>query len=558
MTLPPPETMFEECERPRVRDHGERAAILAERPAAVLERWMSDRIDAEILAGLGPPNTSRSAAVALCRGLSTPGHYGVTPTITGPESDELSRLMREAGAWTLLQHAQYLATGHITVWRYVSWSAELNRATIEIVPPHETDACEHPADPRVPVIWKRLRCREITPIGGGEPVEVYCWDVWAIADEDEPDEAFPYPAPFFAVFEAKGNGEIGRDVTMEAVGTDALVGDAYPCRYEDGTPFLPVVADRFVDRGDLWGWTYGAGAFDATLDGMMLTTYAMRAALDATGDAYAAINCRPATTGNASKSTPSSAVPSAGIKPGGVVCFDQTEPGLSASIVPIGNGGHLAEIAEFADAYVRNISIDYGLTPADASRVGANPMSGLAIHLTNATKRQEQRRQQPLRLQSDTETIRKIVALARRAGATTATGEGFGVVYEPIEASAEEQAAEREQAQWEVAQGIKSKIDLYVEWNPGATREDAVRELARVAQDGREVARASGGDAPKEYTVGAQDGIAATLDAVSARTRSPEAAVRQLVSIYGVPETDAKTMVEAQAKMQPITTGNAA
>jgi hypothetical protein len=545
-----PVMLFEECERDRVREHARRCAILCEDAEVVAEKWISLRVADAITDSWGKPDTSRNGAVSICRGLSTPGHYGCAPRILGPYADEITRLLDSASVWPLMQHAQFLATGHVMVWRYLSWSADLQRPIIEIVAPHETDACAHPDDPRIPVMWRRLRVRDIPDRPGGVPVPTYTWDVWAIRDDDDMDEGTLPPAPFFGVFVAERGGVVGRDVTMEALGIPALVGDAYPCRDAAGVPFLPVVADRFRDLGDMWGWTFARGAFDATLNGFMLQSYVMRAALDATGDTYVLNNMTPAVAGEMSKVTNKDGVLRWAITPG-TALFTSSDPGVNAFVSKMGDGGHLEKLAGFAEDYLRNISIDYGLTPSDASRVGANPMSGLAIQLTNATKREEQERQLPLRRKADIETITKILDIARANGATVATMDGFGILYDEIDASPDEEKAEREESEWMVAQGMMSPIDLYIEWHEGATREDAVRELARVASDKTAIDTAANLKA-RQYAPETRAEIRALLADIRSGAQAPEAARLLLTTVYDVPEDDAAAMVTAATPVPQV------
>lgn len=540
---------FPACEHDRVREHARRCAILCEDAEVVAEKWISLRVADAITDSWGKPDTSRNGAVSICRGLSTPGHYGCAPRILGPHADEITRLLDAASVWPLMQHAQFLATGHVMVWRYLSWSADLQRPIVEIVAPHETDACAHPDDPRVPVLWRRLRVRQIPERPGAASVPTYCWDVWAIGGTDE-HKSLP-DAPCFGVFVADRDGVIGRDVTMDAIGIPAMVGDAYPCRDANGDPFLPVVADRFRDLGDMFGWTFARGAFDATLNGFMLQSYVMRAALDATGDTYVLNNMTPAVAGDMSKVTSSDGVLRWAITPG-TALFTTSEPGVNAFVSKMGDGGHLEKLAGFAEDYLRNISIDYGLTPSDASRVGANPMSGLAIQLTNATKREEQERQLPLRRKADIETIAKLLDIARANGATAATMDGFGILYDEIDASPEEEAAERAESEWMVAQGMMSPIDLYIEWHEGATREDAVRELARVASDKAAIDNAANLKA-RQYEPETRAEIRALLADVRSGAQAPEAARLLLTTVYDVPEDDATAMVAAATPAPQVT-----
>lgn len=540
MTLPSRETVFPECDRLRVSHQSTvRGPILRESAERVTEEWISERISQTVLDTWGPPDMTRNVAVSLCRGLSSPGAYGISPRVIGQDSEAISALLDSARVWTLKQHVQFLAIGYTMTWVYVSISETLGRPTIELVPPDETMAIAHPDDPGMPIQWRRLRCRSITPAHGGAAAETYCWDVWSIEDP---------AAPYFGVFVAEPDGVMGRDVTLEATGSPRLEGKIvdgaelgnYPARYPDGSPFLPVVAHRSRDLGDMWGWEFGAGVFHGTLNCFLLNTYTMRTALDKTGDSYYISGSTPTTMGDSKQIATGDSTLAFGIQPGSVL-FGTHEAGTNPFATKIGEGGSLDRLASFAKDLASSLSVDFGLTPADASRVGANPMSGLAIHLTNATKRTEQQRQEPLCRISDLEMVRKIVALARAAGLTTASADDVGILYAPIPLSPDEEKAIRDEDEWRVKQGLMSPIDLFVEWHPGSTRADAVTELARIAKDKQEIDALAG--VVREFTVGAMQAASAKQDAVAMGfPKGP--AKSYLINVTGVSPAAADDMID--------------
>ena len=150
-------------------------------------------------------------------------------------------------------------------------------------------------------------------------------------------------------------------------------------------------------------------------------------------------------------------------------------------VVEIGEVDTLEALAAYTDRYAQRVVVSMGITPSDAVRVGANPMSGAAIHLTNRGKLDEQRRRNPLCQVCDLATIRQVAALLGLDAA------GVGIVYQEIEGSPDEERSEREGQEWEVTQGYRSKIDIMIERNPGMTREQAVFELRRIRADEAEI-----------------------------------------------------------------------
>jgi hypothetical protein len=104
-------------------------------------------------------------------------------------------------------------------------------------------------------------------------------------------------------------------------------------------------------------------------------------------------------------------------------------------------------------------------------------MSGSAIHLTNETKRLEQRRRGPLCRRADLRTIRQACYLV---GIDPA---GTGIIYHEIGKGPDEERAEREDQEWALKNGLMSQSDVMMARNPGMSREDAVTELARIQRE---------------------------------------------------------------------------
>jgi hypothetical protein len=104
-------------------------------------------------------------------------------------------------------------------------------------------------------------------------------------------------------------------------------------------------------------------------------------------------------------------------------------------------------------------------------------MSGVAIHLTNETKREEQRRRGPLCRKADLRTVRHAAYLAGLDPA------GVGIVYHEVGKSPDEERAEREDQEWSLKNGFASSSDVMMARNPGMSREEALLELARIQRE---------------------------------------------------------------------------
>ena len=153
-------------------------------------------------------------------------------------------------------------------------------------------------------------------------------------------------------------------------------------------------------------------------------------------------------------------------------------------------GANLQSVAAFAAAYSASVAVEMGVTPTDAVRVGSNPMSGVAIHLTNAARREEQHRIAPLMRGADLELFARVAALASMAGQAVPPV-GYDVDYYEIPMSPAEERDRRDATTWEISSGLASPVDAYIERHPSLTREEALIELARIRQ---EIASLGGND----------------------------------------------------------------
>lgn len=462
--LTPAVEMFPEYERERVRVQEVRYLIAMEDVDAISEDYFQQYVSRDRLARWGPPDTARNALAAIGHAVSTPGHYGRSPTLVGGQSAALSELCDDL--WPKQQHAEYLTytCGSCAVLTEPNGQGSDEGdgpVTFHVVASHRLWATPHPDDPTEPVVMRRLRIRRINE------ASVYAWDVWDVSDP-----AFPS----WGVFLAEGNGKIGRDVTFEATGSDALTGEAYPWRRLNGTPFLPWSIHRSWDVGDLWNWQRGRSVARGTLQAMMLFSACNRAALNATGKVALVFNAKPVSS-TIRGTDEGLQTMTLDAEPGDLLYHVPLEAGVQPSVTEIGEVDTLPALQAYAMAYSSQLAADMGITPTDAVRAGSNPMSGVAIHLTNQTKREEQRRRGPLCRKADLRTIRHAAYIAGLDPA------GVGIVYHEVGKSPDEERAQREDQEWSIKNGFASASDVMMERNPGMSREEALLELARIQRE---------------------------------------------------------------------------
>ena len=470
--LHPPHTVFPEAEQRRVLAQGMRYAVAMEDARELLQEHMRDYLSPEILAVWGEPDRARNALASVCHALSTPGHYGRAPQVVAADPAVASALNDEMrGIWARQQHVEYLAyaCGSVaTLLTVLESDDDGDRELIQTIAPAHQCWAVAGRDPVRPLLFRVLRIVRFVNAYGVEG-DGYAWYEWDIRDP---------AAPVYRVVEALRDGELGLDLTAQV--EPDLVGQPYPNVRPDGRPYMPWSIHRSYDTGDLWNGQRGGSAARGTLNAMMLWSATTTTALRATGKMTVLVDC--AAPVSVRRRDPVTGVEYSTIdaQPGSIISVVSPE-GKQGSVVEVGEVETLPALAAYAKQYSAELAQDLGVTPSDAARVGANPMSGAALAITNETKRMEQRRRGELARQADIHTLRVACWLLGLEPA------GLGVLYDEIELSPVEQKADLESDQAEIAMGIASRVDVLMRRRPGLSRKQAIAELRRIAAEEREI-----------------------------------------------------------------------
>jgi hypothetical protein len=269
--------VFPDSEQARVRDGACRYQLLQEDADALVEDWIGQYVPPDRTSTWGPPDTSKVPIVTVARAMSTPGHYGREPRIVGDVAG-LAELLRAAGWASKMQSVEYLAYGMNTCGLLPSWSDDLGRLVLAVCPSHLLWFDEHPDDPTVAIVQRRLQVRNVY----GE--DCLAWDVWDVSDPS---------SPVFRIVKADRRGEYGDDITEEVTGRGPLVGDDYPYRDAAGRPFAPVVLYRTHDDSSMWSWHRGKGAFRGSLMAVLYNSHAGKCARDAVSQGGIMVDAEP-------------------------------------------------------------------------------------------------------------------------------------------------------------------------------------------------------------------------------------------------------------------------
>jgi hypothetical protein len=456
--------VFPDSEQARVRDGACRYQLLQEDADSLVEDWIGQYVPPDRTSTWGPPDTSKVPIVTVARAMSTPGHYGREPRIVGDVAG-LAELLRAAGWASKMQSVEYLAYGMNTCGLLPSWSDDLGRLVLAVCPSHLLWFDEHPDDPTVAIVQRRLQVRSVY----GE--DCLAWDVWDVSDPS---------SPVFRIVKADRRGEYGDDITEEVTGRGPLVGDDYPYRDAAGRPFAPVVLYRTHDDSSMWSWHRGKGAFRGSLMAILYNSHTGKAARDSVSQGGIMVDAEPV-GGNVGYDNSGRGVVSIDFEAGDILHYRST--GASQPMYKeLKPGANLTALSAFAAQYSSSVAVEMGVTPTDAVRVGANPMSGVAIHLTNAARREEQHRIAPLMRAADLELFARVASLATMAG-DTVPPVGYDVDYYEIPMSPAEEKDRRDATTWAIESGLQSPVDAYLERHPSLTRDEARAELARIRRE---------------------------------------------------------------------------
>lgn len=475
-------------------------AVLDEDWADVSSRYMQLSVDPEVLAAWGPPDTSDNVFADMATALSQPGHYsrewyarhGSTRAtrVVGPNG-----IMARSGYTSRMAYAERMAwaLGDMVVHVESTGPGECSFHPVE---PHYVyiEGADH--DPSLPVVLWHLRLRYLK----SARQHVWCWDQYSVRDPD---------VPYFRVIVGEDVQNVpdgatptvkGSDITGELFrdedgnpqtfdGDDYRWWDSAASRDEErGAPLIPYAIMRTVDSGRPWNYTARYGCFKTTLLISIISTYVLHAARDASGSMVVATGVdAPSTTTRrmGDEDSPRQLA----MTPGSLVILPERE---SAKHPPqfkvIGPGVNLQPL----DMYLRGVRARaaerFGISGGDAIRNDANPTSASALLITDKQKMRATRAADDLFRRFDQEILR-IVSACQRAWGVEVPARGYSITYFDPPPTPAEQKEGRDQADWEVSNGYKSQVQVYMDAHPGTTRADAIRALAQVQKDNRDLAR---------------------------------------------------------------------
>jgi len=452
--------------------------VLSEDWADVAAAYMSEFIAEERLATWGPPDTSDNVFADICRQLATPGHYGHRPTFRhrNPSARKLIEpggLLDQARYASKLQAVEYRAWGLGDMLVHVH-APSSDRLVFRPVEPQNVYVEASDEDPSEPVVIWELRRRYVAAAGG----TIWAWDRWSIRPDDI---HFRVVAAQEARYDQSAIGvKVGEDITELLFG-ETFEGDDYRWRLRDGAPALPFAWYRSADSGHLWQSTVRYGAFKATLSVAVLSTYVMHAARDASGSTVIVHGLEPPST-DARRIGSEDSTRSIHLSPGSMLFLAEREGSKGVGVTTVGPGANLQPLDLFLRAKRQQAAERFGIGDASAVANSSNPMSAQSLLLSHATRREAAEQSEELFRAGDLALLRAC-SVCLRAHGVNVPETGYTIQYWRPDPMPQEMQARREQDEWDVANGYRSTVDVYMARHPGTSREDAVGHLARVQLD---------------------------------------------------------------------------
>lgn len=444
---------------------------------------ISEHIDRTRQEAWGVPDLSSNVFKGVSQQLSV--LYDRWPTVDNSSgADELVKrggLVDKSGLWTTMARFQETTIGLRENLMHVHASREGDILYRPVVPDRVV-AWSKPETPDVPSGLAELRIRS------RDRKQIWAWDVLDITNPDNPS---------WRVLEPNGPGRVvlpadGNEVEFSLFGTDvsdefiihngvrgARVGKDYPSRFSDGEPFLPYTLFHASQTGDsLWDPWEWLEVVRGSMTAAVLYTFFVHCVRDCSWPQRWAINLilQGAGVDSAGEKGRRKSIPT---DPSSLLMFETLDDlqGLLGQFEP---GADPEKLAESISGFEQRVAVYAGVAPADIQRTSSQARSGYAIAITNAGKREAQRRFAPQFRRGDLNNMAITAALLNRATGSTFPEAGYNIRYPTIPLSAEEMKALREDVLEKLDRNLISLVDAHMVFNPGITRETAIKELQRV------------------------------------------------------------------------------
>lgn len=450
------------------------------------------------------PSVASNPFAQVCTEVSV--LYDAPPTIMHKRAKEeeyrpLTELVSNAGYWAQAQEVQRYTVGLRECFVAIEIDDETGAFNFRTVTPDIVRATAGMKTDQ-PTRIEELRRYPVALLEGFKQANLpLCSDdqsfFWGVLVHDVSNQS----APSMSIH-LLGNGTwAGTDITADiwrSIGSENPLptGENYPYRFasrdgKPGRPFLPYVLYHAKKNGDrMFDPFYHVELVLGTLDIAVLYSFLLHIARDASWPQRYMIN------GMVPMSDVGKAVGNGETQPVQTIIPDPT---MVLQIVQVPDstatptagqwqpGGDIEKHEAVLSSLTVALAQSAGVSPSDVQRLGGTARSGAAISLTNAGKREQQRRLAPIFADPDARLLAYCAAMHNRwadssqdrAGYARFPESGYEVLYKKVPRSPEELKSHREHILALLDARLISRVDAYAELNDTsrAAAETALRAL---------------------------------------------------------------------------------
>jgi len=207
--------------------------------------------------------------------------------------------------------------------------------------------------------------------------------------------------------------------------------------------------------------------------------------------------------------------------------------------------------------WTASLAVYAGISPSDITIGGGGTKSGVAIHLSRDGQRKARRKLALPMGRSDRLRLSQAAALLNAYSAGTPlpeVPEAYSVQYADMERTLEEVTAELAEAQALRDAGVIGRVDHYLRFHPGLTRDEAIEQMTRNALEDATIAASTPGDGGgrngPRFLIGDKTTAQDIVMAVEAGDLSESAARALLVTMVGVADDEATRLLAGPNKPQ--------
>ena len=439
-----------------------------------LEQHMLECFSGLRASEIGRPDLSRNLFRTVVTQIAA--LYTQQPIVTNEEGDEVIEGLRSelsgAGLWQLEQRNQRYQIGMRESVIRVAAVGDPARLQYRVVP---VDCCYMealPDEPDEPALYVEARLRDM------DGDQVWTWDVLDVRDPADPvyrvllpdDEDTPLSD--------------ARDVSERYLGGD-FSGDAYPYRFEDGRPFLPLALYHAQRTGRLFDWAEARAMVEGTLTVAVYWSFWGHILKSASWPQRYCLGA--ILRGQTARGTGNDARSSVEADPASILQFtaDGTTSPQFGQWLP---GGDPERLQLAISSFEQGLVVHYGISKAELEGRWSGDASGYAVSLRRSAIRETQRRFEPQNRRADLQLISRSAAIANRAGIGNYPEGGYSIHYPGLPMSREEQEQKVQAIRADLDAGIATPIDLLLAKRPGLTREAAEEALTELAAERRRLA----------------------------------------------------------------------